>query len=68
MDGWEFARQVRRRGIDLPMLALSSLSRPEHEAKAMECGYDGYEEKLDRDRLVARVKSMLDGVGQGSNR
>src|SRR5208337_5334465 len=26
MDGWEFSREARRRGIKTPMLALSSLS------------------------------------------
>ncbi len=51
MDGWEFAREARRRGIETPMLALTSLSGVANEIKAKECGYDSFEVKLDHDRL-----------------
>src|SRR5690606_17025101 len=47
MDGWEFAREARRRGIRTPMLALTSLSGTQYESRARECGYDSYEVKLD---------------------
>ncbi len=59
MDGWDFAREVRRRGIKTPMLALTSLSGIQYETKAHECGYDSYEVKLDHDRLVRKVSTML---------
>ena len=59
MDGWEFARQVRLRGIKTPMLALTSLSGAQYETKAKECGYDGYETKLDHGRLVRKVSTMV---------
>lgn len=59
MDGWQFAREVRRRGITTPMLALTSLSGANYETKAKECGYDSYEVKLDHERLVRRVGHML---------
>ncbi len=59
MDGWKFAREVRRRGIKTKMLALTSLSGEQNEAKAMECGFDGYEVKLDHDRLVRKVRNLL---------
>lgn len=59
MDGWEFAREVRRRGIQTPMLALTSLSGIEYEVKAQDCGYDSYEVKLDHDRLVRKVGNLL---------
>ncbi len=62
MDGWEFAREVRRRGIKTPMLALTSLSGMQYENKAKECGYDSYEVKLDHDRLVRKVGNMLDAL------
>lgn len=68
MDGWQFAREVRRRGVKTPMLALTSLSGAHFEAKAKECGYDSYEVKLDHDRLVRRVGSMFadqSGSGEG---
>ena len=59
MDGWEFARETRRRGIKTPMLALTSLSGVAYEIKARDCGYDSYEVKLDHDRLVRKVGNLL---------
>ena len=59
MDGWEFAREARRRGIKTPMLALTSLSGVAYEIKARDCGYDSYEVKLDHDRLVRKVGNLL---------
>jgi two-component system chemotaxis sensor kinase CheA len=59
MDGWEFAREARRRGVKTPMLALTSLSGVPYEVKAKDCGYDSYEVKLDHDRLVRKVGHML---------
>lgn len=59
MDGWEFAREARRRGISTPILALTSLSGTHYEAKAKDCGFDGFEVKLDHDRLVRKVAQLL---------
>ncbi|MGC8639239.1 MAG: hypothetical protein ACP5XB_05095, partial [Isosphaeraceae bacterium] len=59
MDGWDFAREVRRRGVRTPMLALTSLSGAAYEIKARDCGYDSYELKLDHDRLVRKVNELL---------
>jgi two-component system chemotaxis sensor kinase CheA len=59
MDGWTFARQAREQGFRGPLLALSSLSKLENEAKARSCGFDAYEEKLNPDRLIQTVEQML---------
>ena len=59
MDGWQFCSEARKRGYMVPFLALTSLSKLEHATKASECGFDGFEEKLDHDRLLASVKDML---------
>jgi two-component system chemotaxis sensor kinase CheA len=59
MDGWEFAREARRRGISTPILALTSLSGTQYETKAKDCGFDGFEVKLDHDRLVRKVAQLL---------
>lgn len=64
MDGWELAREVRRRGIKTPMLALTSLSGVSYENKAKECGYDDFEVKLDHDRLVRKVSGLLAARGR----
>jgi two-component system, chemotaxis family, sensor kinase CheA len=61
MDGWTFARHARERGYEGPLLALSSLSKPENEARAKACGFDEYEEKLNHDRLIRTVERLLEG-------
>jgi two-component system chemotaxis sensor kinase CheA len=61
MDGWTFAQHARDRGYRGPLLALSSLRKPENEAKAKACGFDDYEEKLNHDRLIRTVQQMLEG-------
>jgi two-component system chemotaxis sensor kinase CheA len=42
------------------MLALTSLSGVAYETKARDCGFDSYEVKLDHDRLVRKVGTLLD--------
>jgi two-component system, chemotaxis family, sensor kinase CheA len=61
MDGWTFARSVRQRPElrDLPMLALSTLSSTADQVRAIECGFNSYEVKLDRDQLLLTIKRLL---------
>jgi two-component system, chemotaxis family, sensor kinase CheA len=61
MDGWTFAQHARDSGYKGPLLALSSLSKPENEARARACGFDEYEEKLNHDRLIRTVERMIQG-------
>ena len=63
LDGWGVARQARELGYRLPLLALTSLSKREHEARARDCGFDEFEEKLNHDRLIATVRRMLANIG-----
>jgi two-component system, chemotaxis family, sensor kinase CheA len=62
MDGWAFARAARQRPTvrALPLLALTTLSSDDDRAKAVECGFDKYELKLDRERFLGAVKELLD--------
>ena len=59
LDGWGFARAVRRRGSDVPLLALTTLSTDADRAKALACGFDLYEVKLDRERFLAAVAELM---------
>ncbi len=61
MDGWSFARELRRRpeGRGLPLLALTTLSSPADQARALECGFNSYEVKLDRERFLGAVQRLL---------
>ena len=59
LDGWGFAREARERGCQLPLLALTSLSRNEHEARALAGGFSEFQEKLDHDQLLRAVRRLL---------
>jgi two-component system chemotaxis sensor kinase CheA len=67
LDGWGFAQAVREQGSRLPLLALTSLSKGEHEARARECGFDEFQEKLDHDELLRAVHRWL-GLAEGRGR
>lgn len=59
LDGWGFCQAARKAGFKTPFMALTSLSKIENSARAIECGFDGFEEKLDHDRLIISVRKML---------
>jgi two-component system chemotaxis sensor kinase CheA len=61
MDGWEFVKHVRqgkdRQGI--PAIALTALDSERDRDRAMECGFNRYEVKLDRERFLTSVAELL---------
>ncbi len=59
LDGLAFAQSARGRGCRIPLMALTSLSKSEHEAQALASGFDEYQEKLDHDQLLQAVKMLL---------
>jgi len=61
LDGWGLARAIRTQlGLqDLPIMALTTLSSDRDRQKAKECGFDGYEVKLDRATFLTRVAAIL---------
>jgi two-component system chemotaxis sensor kinase CheA len=60
MDGWALARAIRAnpRLAKLPLVALTTLSSEQDRAKALECGFDQHEVKVDRERFLAMVARM----------
>ncbi|HUP82455.1 MAG TPA: hybrid sensor histidine kinase/response regulator, partial [Pirellula sp.] len=59
MNGWQFCAAARKEGIKTKFLALSSLNKAENESRAKACGFDGFEEKLNHDRLIVTVRKLL---------
>ncbi|MCC6127300.1 MAG: chemotaxis protein CheW [Pirellulales bacterium] len=61
MDGWAFAQAVRQSAAwnDMPLLALTTLNSAESRQKARQCGFDGYQVKLDRGDFLAAVAELL---------
>lgn len=61
MDGWEFIKAVRKNGhqSDIPAVALTALDADKDREKALKCGFDRYEVKLDRERFLTTVAEIL---------
>jgi two-component system chemotaxis sensor kinase CheA len=61
MDGLAFARAVRSGGAwaELPMIALSGQSDPEHVAAGRAAGFTDYVAKFNRDQLVMSLRQCL---------
>jgi len=63
MDGWTFLKQVRsdERHRDTPAVALTTLDSPEDRARMERIGFNAYEKKIDRERLLMVVTELLHG-------
>ena len=58
MDGREFFRELRRRGVLTPVVVLSAYGA---EAAQLELGADGFVDKpFDPDRLVSAIAETID--------
>jgi two-component system chemotaxis response regulator CheY len=57
MDGWGFAREIRQRGIELPILVMTAAENA--RSWAAEIGADGYVAKpFELDELLAAVERI----------
>ena len=61
MDGLELVRKIREdsRFADLPVIAVTSLTNESQVKKGMEAGFDAYEFKLDRVRLLEVLEQAI---------
>src|SRR3984893_6424154 len=65
MDGYTLCREIKRLAAlrDVPVVLLTSLSRPQDIVKGLECGADSFIRKPYDDRyLVSRVEYILTNV------
>ena len=62
LTGIELARRIRAepKVAGLPIVALTSLASEDDIAHGQAAGIDDYQIKLDRDRLVAGLQSLLE--------
>jgi two-component system, cell cycle response regulator CtrA len=60
MEGYEVIRRMRASRIDVPVLILSGLSRPQAKVKGLGVGADDFITKpFDRGELVARMQAIV---------
>lgn len=62
MNGFSFAEEVRGGGGDwqnIPMVALSSSTRPEDYTRGREVGFNDYVEKRDRETLLKAISEQV---------
>lgn len=61
MNGWNFIKNVRQaiQQSAIPAVALTSLDTDESRKKSMECGFDYYEVKLDKEHFLQIVNTAL---------
>jgi two-component system, chemotaxis family, sensor kinase CheA len=61
INGFQFAEEVRSGGgwVETPLIALSSLSKPQDVARGREAGFDDYVGKFDRETLLTTIEQQL---------
>jgi len=61
MNGWEFMENLRQipRYKKIPTIALSGLESDIARQKALDCGYNAFEKKMDREGFLGRVMDLL---------
>lgn len=67
LDGYELLKKIRQNKNynDLPVIALTSRTGKENRAKGLESGFDRYEYKLDREKLLDTLDEILNEKGGG---
>jgi len=65
MDGYELVRKIRadQRLANLPVIAVTSRADKPSVQRGMEAGFDFYEVKLDRERLLEKLEMALEKRG-----
>lgn len=59
-DGWEICRELRKAGLQIPVLMLTASGSYEDRVKGLDLGADDYLVKpFDLDELLARVRALL---------
>lgn len=65
MDGFELTERVRAsaRLREMPVVALSSISKTRYLNRALAAGVDAYESKIDKEQLRVTIERVLSGAG-----
>lgn len=66
MDGYQFIENIRKNSQfdDIPALALTTLTSEESKEKAFKAGFNAYEIKLHKEKLLETVKDLINNHGR----
>ena len=68
VTGIEFARRIKDKKSNVPVILLTALSEPEDKVKGLESGADDYITKpFDGKELLLRVQNLIDLYGQNKS-
>ena len=61
MDGYELIQAIRKDEAlrHIPAMALTALDDPKHRSKGLSLGYDEYEIKIDKTRVLTKIHKLL---------
>ncbi len=66
VDGYAATREIRKRGIDIPIVALTAHAMAGAREACLDAGCSAYATKpIDREKLFAIIREMLSAHGQG---
>ncbi|MCK9328283.1 MAG: chemotaxis protein CheW [Candidatus Cloacimonetes bacterium] len=66
MDGYQFIENIRKNDKfkNIPALALTTLTSEESKEKAFKAGFNAYEIKLHKEKLISVIKNLLNTQGR----
>ncbi len=64
MDGYQLVSTIKAdpKIKDIPVMALTSLDSEENIKKGMDAGFDAYEVKLNKDRVIKRISELYASI------
>jgi len=70
MNGWDFIKTIRKdqRYKHIPAMAVTALDTDADRVLTLKAGFDAYQVKIDRERLLLQISELLSGEGNPNNK
>jgi two-component system chemotaxis sensor kinase CheA len=64
MNGWDFIKAIRKdqRFRNIPAMAVTALDTEADRIRTLKSGFDAYQVKIDRERLLLQISELLNGA------
>jgi two-component system chemotaxis sensor kinase CheA len=69
MNGWDFIKTIRKdqRYKSIPAMAITALDTDADRVRTLKAGFDAYQVKIDRERMLLQISELLSGEGNQNN-